>query len=201
MYFDSHNPLIPLVMKSYIGHHTCSMGGGYKYVSENAPFISTWPKDDDDPRQPYLGEGYYFWEYDIPQAKKWGVIWHSNWYYIVQAIINTTDNNFLDLVGDRQKIGHFLLMRKKLIEDGVLEEDQPIGEVIEYLKKASLIKAGIFPYLIIRAQDYKLLSKPKKLYFKRLGGFTHLEPCHIFCLTEKNNVILSDKRIIFQSRT
>lgn len=188
-------------MKSYTGHHTCSMGGGFKYVSENAPFLSKWPKDEDDPRQPYLGEGYYFWEYDLSQAKRWGSLWHSNWYFVVEALINTTDENFLDLIGDRQTIGHFLLMRKKLIEDGSLEVDQPIGEVLEFLKKASLLKPGLFPYKIIRAQDYKMIIKSKKLYFKRLGGFTHLEPCHIFCLLEKNDVILSHKKIIFQSRT
>jgi hypothetical protein len=188
-------------MKSYTGHHTCSMGGGFNYVTENAPFISVWPKDDDDdPREPYLGEGYYFWEYDVNQAKKWGKLWYTNWYYIFEASINTTADNFLDLVGDKQTIGHFLLLRTRLIADKSIGEDFTMGEVIEYLKRANLLRPGLFPYRIIRAQDYKVLNKNNRLFFRRLQGYTYLDPCHIFCLLEKNDVILSNKRIIFQSR-
>lgn len=181
-------------MKTYIGHHTCSQGGGYKKVLEDSPFLSQWPKEDsDDPRQPYLGQGYYFWENDIEQAKKWGRQFYSGWYFILAANINTTDDNFLDLIGDKQLIGAFLTACNKLVSDGSIEKDFTMGEAIEYMKKAK-----IFPWQIIRGRDDKM--KQDWYYFnRRSGGGMYIGGNFIFCLVEKNEVLLSSKKIIFKS--
>src|SRR5688500_11697301 len=106
-------------MKSYIGHHTCKNEGGYNFVLKEAPFLSKWPTEELDPeeidRRPFLGEGYYFWEFDVKQAKWWGSRFYDNQYYIFQASINTTNENFMDLVGDVQKQGELMLTLTKLI--------------------------------------------------------------------------------------
>ncbi len=182
-----------------IGQHTCSSDGGYKFVLENAPFLSQWKVSEFDERQPYLGEGYYFWEYNMKQAIKWGDTWYYKGYFILEAQINTTPDNFLDLGGDVQKTGHFALMRRKLIASKDIQETDTLGEVIEYLKKASLIKPDIFPYKIIKAQDYKFLNNRQRFLFRRKSqSFTYLEQTNIFCLLEKTEVILSNKRIAYK---
>lgn len=181
-------------MKSYIGHHTCSQGGGFQKVLQDAPFISTWPKEDeDDPRTPYLGEGYYFWEDDTHQAKKWGRQWYSKWYFILEATINTTIDNFLDLIGDKQQIGAFLAVCDKLAKDGSIQRDFTLGEAIEYMKKAK-----IFPWQIIRGRDDKM--KQDWFFFSRRGqGGMYIGGNFIFCLVDKNDLILTNKKIIFKS--
>ncbi|HTE12754.1 MAG TPA: hypothetical protein VK645_17365 [Chitinophagaceae bacterium] len=188
-------------MKEYIGHHTCSMDNGYNYVLHNAPFISSWSNDEDIPKRPnpYLGTGYYFWEFDVQQAKKWGNARYKNGYYGVEAVIQTSDSTFLDLVGDKQNMGHLLLLATRLANAGLINKDFKIGELLEYLKKADVVQPGIFPYKIIRAQDYRNINRSSKLYFRALEGFTYLNPVHIFCIIQPDDVILSNKRIIFQS--
>ena len=189
-------------MKSYIGHHTCKNEGGYNYVLREAPFLSMWPEEGEDDmgrKTPFLGEGYYFWEYDLKQAKWWGENFYENAYYIFEGSINTNDTNFLDFIGDTQKIGEFMLVLRKLVAHNEIQIDFNIGEAIEYLKKSNELSPGLFPYLIIRAQDYKHLHSATKLYFNELGHYTYVNTRHIICLLQKDDIILSNRKIVFSS--
>lgn len=190
-------------MKSYIGHHTCEMKGGFNVVLAQAPFLSKWPTDEETEigvPAPFLGEGYYFWEDHLKQAKWWGNTFYRDGYYILQADINTTDDNFLDLVGDRKSEGEFLLMIAKLVSHKDLKADTPLGAILEYLRKANILSPGMFPYLIVRAQDYTHLDYGTKLLFNDLHHYTYLNRINLFCLFEKDEVILSGKKIIFSSK-
>jgi hypothetical protein len=183
-------------MKEYIGHHTCSNQGGEEYVLANAPFLSKYEVGGE--KNPFLGSGYYFWDYDIPQAKRWGKLRYKSGYFVLEATINTTNDNFLDLAGDRQDMGYFLLVARKLVQNKIIEKDWKIGELIEFLKRLHAKNPESFPYKIIRAQDCTVLERNDKVYFREGNSYTYLNPRYIFCLIEVNDVALSNKKIIFQ---
>lgn len=186
-------------MKDYIGHHTCKQDGGKEYVLENAPFFSAWKANS--PTTPFLGSGYYFWDYDVNQAKKWGTDHYKSSYYILQAIIHTTDENFLDLVGDRTHMEYLLKMAKRFAFARKKPFDWKLGELIEILKRASKTDTAVFPFQIIRAQDYAIyIDHEFKYFFRDSYAWTYLNPRHIFCLITVNNVLLSNKEIIFESK-
>ena len=186
-------------MMSYIGFHTCSQEGGYSKVLIEAPFISKWPKtdegelDEDNIKDPYLGEGYYFWQNDLERSKYWGKKFYKNYYFVLKSSINTTDTNFLDLVGDQEHIGAFQLICNKLINSGSIETGFTLGEAIEYMKKAN-----IFPWKVIRCKEFTPHT-PKQYFRRGSQSYTLLGGVFIFCLVEKNDVILTDKVIVFKS--
>lgn len=185
-------------MRSYIGFHACSQEGGYSHVLSEAPFLSKWPQtqqDEEDQyiKDPFLGEGYYFWQSDLHRAKRWGEMLYGDYYFVLKASINTTLLNFLDLVGEPDHIGAFELACIKLVNSGAIETDFTLGEAIEYMKKAN-----IFPWKIIRCKEFT--NGTKKQYFRRdSNSFTLLRGNFIFCLVEKNELILTEKVIVFKS--
>lgn len=188
-------------MKNYTGHHTCEKTGGFEKVLNDAPFFSEYlPGKENEKKSPYLGSGYYFWEYDLKQAKKWGEQHYNNIYFVVEGIIHTTDENFLDLVGDRKHIEYFLSLCKMLMPKNIQINEWEIGRIIEFFKRINKINATIFPFSVLRAQDYNYI-KNKQLQFDFRGGisWTYLDPRHIFCIINLNNLILSGKKIVYSN--
>ena len=69
-------------MKKVVLHHTCSQDNGEAFVRKNAPFLA---KDNPQNRKyQFLGTGYYLWEDDIEQAKRWGEVHYKNSYFVVE---------------------------------------------------------------------------------------------------------------------
>jgi hypothetical protein len=184
-------------MRDYTGHHTCSQENGEEYVLANAPFMSHLVQGQP---LPFLGRGYYFWDYDKAQAKKWGIDHYKSFYFIIEATIHTKTDNFLDLAGDRKQMEYFLNLAKRFVNKGMKANEWKIAKLIEFLKQLAKATPEIFPFQIIRAQDYNIFIDPQfKLFFRDQLAFTYLNPRYVFCLIVVNDVILSEKRIIFQS--
>lgn len=172
-------------------HHTCSKNGGEQYVIENVPFLSEHkPKEG---KKPYLGEGYYFWDFNLDYAKVWGRNHYSNEYYVTECEvgIDCNDENYLDLVGNRKHLIGFvsLLMEFNLIhEEGTKGID--LCYIIEYLRKN--FTPEVFPFKIIRAVDYKNEEKAGiKIVFNGKGNkpsFTVLNPRIIFSFRNKDDI-------------
>ncbi len=75
------------------------------------------------------------------------------------------------------------------------------GEIDRTLKQVNKSNPDIFPFEIIRAQDYNIFPDPQfRMAFRDNLGYTYLNPRYVFCLIIVNDVILSGKRIIFQSK-
>lgn len=183
-------------MRTYTGHHTCSKENGEEYVVNNSPFRSKIT----DTSIPFLGVGYYFWDFDINQAKKWGKDHYNSQYFVIEADINTNDTNFLDLVGDRKHMDYIVKMASRFASNGLKFNEWKLAKLIEFLKKVNKSNPTVFPFEVIRAQDYNVFLEPNyKFFFKDSYSFTYLNPRHIFCLILKNDIILSNKKIIFRS--
>jgi hypothetical protein len=169
-----------------IGHQTLNNSGNDKEVETKGPFKTT-------DKNPYLGYGYYFWDNNIEMAHTWGRVHCDNKYIICQANLNLKSEVFLDLVGSRDDIMYF----EKLINTfGV--KHKPIGQIIEYLKKIESDGKfqGIFPFKVIRALDYDKDKFKKYKFADNKKGYTSLRPVFIICLIEKNNLILSEFKMI-----
>jgi hypothetical protein len=54
----------------FIVHHTCSKTDDEKTVLKEFPFLSEYVPDNN--QKPYLGEGYYFWDYNLELCKSLG---------------------------------------------------------------------------------------------------------------------------------
>ena len=76
-------------------HHTCSQDNGEAFVIKNAPFLA-----EDNPRNrkyQFLGTGYYLWEDDIEQAKRWGEVHYKNSYFVVEFECDIEEEDILNL--------------------------------------------------------------------------------------------------------
>ena len=171
-------------------HHTCSNVGDKDSVIENVPFLSIY-----EPKKimPYLGEGYYFWDYNLEYAKVWGEIHYLNHYLIFECEVNIDcdDETYLDLVGNRKHLVGFvsLLMEFNLIhKEGTKGID--LCYIIEYLRK--YCPPEVFPFKIIRAVDYKNDEKAGiSIVFNGRGdkpSFTILNPRIIFSFKNKEDI-------------
>jgi hypothetical protein len=182
-------------------HHTCSQKGGKEFVLANAPFLSEYiPKYD---KKPFLGEGYYFWEYNIDYAKYWGFKHYKNSkYFVCEADIDIdheTDGYYLDLAGNRKHLVGFVELLKEfdlIHEEGTKGID--LCYIINYLRKN--VPKEIFPFKVLRAVDYKNTEKEGiKIFFndkKSVNSFTILNPRMLISFKRKEDIVYLKKPFI-----
>jgi hypothetical protein len=143
---------IPL---NFIVHHTCSKEGGSNFVLSNLPFLSKYKPSED--KKPFLGEGFYFWEYNVDYAKVWGKRHYDNRFYVCEAEIEINhelDGFYLDLAGSRKHLVGFVELLKEfnlIHEEGTKGID--LCYIINYLREKC--PSDVFPFKVIRAVDYK----------------------------------------------
>ena len=179
-----------------IGHHTCKKDGGRQYVLNNAPFLSV---ADPDGKIPFLGEGFYYWDYNLFQAKKWGIIHYNNSFYVFEAKLRIDDATYLDLAGNRQHMEHFARLLDRFKKKGINVQDWRIGAFIEFIKVYRRQDATIFPYQVIRAEDYLTPQNEKKYFFNDRKNFTILTARFVICFFVTNDIPLHDKSIVYES--
>lgn len=100
-------------------------------------------------KEPWLGEGYYFWDTRIEDAQWWGNTVYGRKGYIICHTIYDQHSPFLyDLVGDVRQFDEFVkcadFIRRKLNKDTIT-----FPVVLRYLKKN-----GSFNYKAIRVWPY-----------------------------------------------
>lgn len=173
--------------------HTCKKEGGQEFVLRNIPFLSEYDPDHD--KKPFLGEGYYFWDYNEDYAKFWGRSHYNNKFYVCEADIEVDhekDGFYLDLAGNRKHLIGFvdLLREFKLIhEEGTKGID--LCYIINYLRKN--FPEEVFPFRVIRAVDYKNNEKAGiKIDFNDKEGkrsYTILNPRIIISFVKKEEIV------------
>lgn len=183
-------------------HHTCEKKGGKEKVLKAFPFLSEYdPKKN---MKPFLGEGYYFWDFNLEYAKVWGKNHYSNKYYICESDISVDhekDGFFLDLAGNRKDLVGFveLLWEFNLIHpEGMKGID--LCWILDYLRKECPPDA--FPFEVIRAVDYKNNEQIgiKVVFNDKQDSYTILNPRIIFSFKSKENIVhLTEPFIAFTS--
>ena len=86
--------------------------------------------------EPWLGEGYYFWEHEIENARHWGKKHYHNRYSIYQSSYQNTEDG-LDLVDnyeDRERLEKdYQDIKRRVSKLG--RDDVTIREVITLMRK------------------------------------------------------------------
>lgn len=186
-----------------IGHHTCKKDGGIDHVLKEGPFLSEYFDDENDPKYPFLGSGYYYWDDNKDLAHWWGKKFYKNDYFIIESEINLPNGFFLDLVGNRAHQKWFIGLKEILREFGYEKDSWTVGSMIEYAKKMSKLHnvTTIFPYRVIRAIDMNQRVDQQILlkFAEDKRGQMNLNPKMIICMVEKNENILMSKKIVHAS--
>jgi len=179
-------------------HHTCSKEGGKYHVLKNAPFLSEYYPSKG--KKPYLGEGYYFWEYNLDYAKVWGKQHYSNRYFVCEYNVDIDQDKegyFLDLVGNRKHLVGFVNL---LSEFNLIHEDGTKGidlcYIINYLRKN--FDEEVFPYKVIRAVDYhnRNLEAIKISFNEDRPSYTILNPRIIFSYKNISDIVHTTEPLI-----
>ena len=188
-------------MNFYV-QHTCSNKGGNKQVLKDFPYLSIYNPQEN--KTPFLGEGYYFWDYNLEYAKVWGKNHYSNEYFICQSEISIDsekDGYFLDLAGNREHLVGFvgLLWEFNLIhKDGT--EGIDLCYIIDYLR--TQCPSEVFPFEVIRAVDYENNEQVgiKIVFNQGKKSFTILNPRVIISFKNKENIVhLNEPFIVYSS--
>ena len=182
-----------------IGHHTCSKEHGEHYVLVNSPFRSNYHEPFG--KLPFLGSGYYFWDYNYEIAENWGFNHYNGNFFILEFVLQIPDELFLDLVGSRQAMEYIKMMISKMKDFGFDRPEWSLGAVIESLKKINAKTPGSFPFEVVRAVDNSALKEEVKVIFvDSKKNYTNLNPRLVICFLTKKEVFFESKKIVFSSK-
>ncbi len=149
--------LIAVMPFETIGYHTCDDTEDIDKMERDAPFRSRWKRVTDfknPPRQPFLSEGFYFWEQDLESAHWWGQTHCNNKYVVFRYNISIADGRFLDLIGNVLDKRRLHAMAQIAISGGLSgysdAKEVPYGEVLTFVR--ALMKER-FPYDAVRGTN------------------------------------------------
>lgn len=119
---------------------------------------------------PWLGNGYYFWDGLVSNAKWWGRTHYKNKYMIFSSSYVWDSPMLFDLVGNSEHLKFFHDFSVRLMKKLSLKTIK-VATVIEYMKRENL-----FPYKAIRAEGRNCNGVSKaQLYFDDQGLY-YLQP-------------------------
>jgi len=154
--------------------------------------------------KPFLGQGYYFWDFNLEYAKVWGKNHYSNKYYVCESDIDVDhekDGFFLDLAGNRKHLVGFIELLREfdfIHKEGT--EGIDLCYIIDYLR--TKCPPEVFPFEVIRAVDYKNNERIgiKVVFNNTQNSYTILNPRIIFSFKSKENIVhLTKPSIAFKS--
>ncbi len=184
-------------MLKLIGHHACKNTGNGLYLQKEGLPVALSSYTPHGIKNPFLGTGYYFWDYNKEMAKWWGKKQYDNNYYIFEAEIPYNQEITLDLVGNRQHMQWLIEMMNMFMEENEECKSWSIGQFIEFLKDIRNLPEykDIFPYQIIRAIDHSVKNGIFDFY-PNSKEYIMLNPRIIICvINATKNTILSFKLI------
>lgn len=173
------------------GHHTMENRGNDARIKR--PYISKY-KGENHPNNPFLGEGYYFWDNNIGMAHEWGAIrYPRNGYYIFEALLSLEDNLLLDLVGNRSD----LIRIKELFEFFMIKTEKKVFDLCQFFEFMKFVVkynpqkyTKIFPYRYVRAVDSSKKTHDTIKFNMAKDPYTDLSPVYLICLFEINDLDL-----------
>lgn len=177
--------------------HTCKKGNP-EYILQKAPFKSVTKKNKGKCFVPFIGEGYYFWEQDLENAKRWGAKKYGKTGYSILEIEDWDIHHdyFIDLI-NKNHLEYFKELQKPYLKLNPKAKSYSLGIWIELFKKAE-----VFPFKLIRSEEHFSEEKVKKeginqefIKYSTEGYYTYLNPVYILCCTDKS-IIPNKKRVL-----
>ena len=148
-------------------------------------------------KNPWLGEGYYFWDTFIDLAHWWGKQGYNCNYIICQSSCDYDPEMIFDLAGNTEQITDFK-QYVEILKNTYKNEFISVSFVIEHMKKHSS-----FQYKAIRAnpihstgQDTYLKSQRLKFTQKSISYLELIPPFQI-CIIDKKYIGKDNYKIIY----
>lgn len=188
-----------------IGYHTCDDTEDIDKIERGAPFRSKWKKVVDPknpPKQPFLSEGFYFWEEDLDSAHWWGRTHCHNKYVVFRYKISVESARFLDLIGSIPDKRQFLKMTEMALSGGLSgysnAKNMPVGEVLAFIR--ALLKDR-FPYDGVRAMDNERSQGGGKINYRPFATWSNKgtadNPQFILCLFKFSEQTLQERTVLY----
>ena len=171
-------------------YQTVGDSGNPIEVETDGPFKCTNIK-----REPWLGEGYYFWENYIENAHWWGEKGYGKHYMIRSAICE--DNNFFDLTSGSTEHIDILRSYWDIFLKRKPNMNWTVGGVLMHMIKYS----NLFTYVAIRADGINSANRNAtvsryRLYFPNNTSYINLMPQIQICIIDKVGAGLRDYQVI-----
>ena len=149
---------------------------------------------------PWLGEGYYFWDSFIELAKWWGEVHYGGNYVVTETTATFGDDAVFDLVGNTEHMAVFAKYAEIL--ENNLKCEVTVAQIIEHMKRHTSFSKT---YKAIRIDGRLSISKvPDNIpYIKRIRfsldhpQYLDLLPPIQYCVFEKTDV--NPLKIVFKS--
>lgn len=148
-------------------------------------------------KEPWLGEGYYFWDTFIELAHWWGRQGYQNSYMICEATCEDNDKIF-DLVGNTE---HMQIMHdySKLLKKKEPNLKITVPSIIMHMRE--IIRN--FPYNAIRASGVDTINQDGSLKKCRIKfnyhtkAYLDLKPAIQICIIDKQEMGFSGYKVIY----
>lgn len=151
-------------------------------------------------RDPWLGEGYYFWDTFIELAHWWGWKGYFGRYMILQKIIDYSYDDYFDLVGNTDHI-RVLERCSTILSKEFGQKNPTVAKVIEYLKGNPKLS---FNFKAIRAEgrgsimySEELDLKRRLFYKKGKSAYLDLRPAIQICYFKKQDLVGPPLTIVY----
>ena len=188
-------------MMKIIGHHACKNTGDWDKIEKNGVPTAFSTYNPENSKNPFLGSGYYFWDYNRGMAHYWGKRHYKKDYYIFQADIPYNESDLLDLVSNRQHMEWIIDLMNDFKEENEGSGHWEIGKFIAFLKKISEDNseyAEIFPFKSVRAIDNSAsFLKDEYTFYGQSKAFIMLNPRIIVCVIKPNPLTLQNLKLIY----
>jgi hypothetical protein len=168
-----------------------------KEIEDNAPFIC-------DNSKAWLGDGYYFWDTFINNARWWGEISYQNDYIVCQSVCDDLDERCFDLVGNTNHLNLLRLTIDEMKQKNLLTGIPTLRRVINHLRfkvKISNIEAVRVLGENVRGLNLELpryillqINKNNKNFKQR---YLDLEPPIQICFFTKKSMGLQKCKIVY----
>lgn len=176
-------------------YQTVEDRGNLREATKHGPFFCS-KKDDSGivkkgTREPWLGEGYYFWDSFIEDAKWWGREAYQNNYYIFETQYDQHSEYLFDTLGDLTMLQEFEEYANALRKT-YRGKSLTVSFVIEYLKRNTDFSEK---YKAIRMFPYSTKKRQPSLYFPgKKAQFLEVERVQI-CFFDKTLLVYPYKYV------
>lgn len=146
-------------------------------------------------KEPWLGEGYYFWDTRIKDAEWWGdTVYSQKGYIVCKTTYDQHSQLLYDLVGNMQQFDEFVRCAE-LIRKARNVESIKFPVVLAYLKRCTYN----FKYKAIRVWPLPKTYEKTSVYFPDtkvvLGNPSKIQICFF------DKTLLTDPYVIVEKRT
>ena len=141
---------------------------------------------------PWLGNGYYFWDGLLSNAEWWGKTHYHNSYMIFESSYDAHSGKLFDLVGNAEHIECLREFAESLSHQLGCKRIR-VALVLEMMKKE-----GLLPFSAIKAEGRNMNGmRSQFLYFDDQGMY-YLQPIPKFqlCITDFESFHIADYKFV-----